>query len=68
VSNLISSTELFEAASNSWMLYERFSLNDLHDSQVLHASPDSVILKQFIVLAKILAHVVFPTPLGPLKR
>jgi hypothetical protein len=50
------------------MLKERFSLKDSHDSHLLQASPDSVIWKQLMVFAKIRAHVVFPTPLGPLKR
>ena len=51
---LISSTELFEAASNSNILNEKSSI--------------SVLLDKLISLAKILAHVVLPTPLGPQKR
>jgi hypothetical protein len=36
--------------------------------QVLQASPSGVGLVQLMVLAKILAHVVFPTPLGPQNK
>jgi hypothetical protein len=43
-------------------------LNETQESQVSHASICSVRLKQFKVLAKILAVVVFPTPLEPQKR
>ena len=64
----MSSTELFDAASSSWILNERDELNDRQDSHSLHASVLEVILKQLIVLAKILAQVVFPTPRGPQKR
>src|SRR5690554_7083129 len=64
----MSSTPLFDAASSSCILYERCSLKATHDSHSLQASFSLVRLKQFIVFAKILAHVVLPTPLGPLKR
>src|SRR5512138_1854768 len=64
----ISSTELFDAASSSWMLYERFSLKALQDSHSLQASVSEVRLKQFSVLANILAQVVLPTPLGPQNK
>ena len=64
----MSSTELFDAASSSWMLNERFSLKALHDSHSLHASASAVGLRQLIALAKIRAQVVLPTPRGPQKR
>jgi hypothetical protein len=35
---------------------------------VLQASPSGVGLVQLMVLAKILAHVVLPTPLGPQNK
>ena len=63
----MSSTELFDAASSSWMLSERFSLNERHDSQSLHASAPSG-CRQLIALAKMRAQVVLPTPRGPQKR
>src|SRR5690554_400582 len=50
------------------MLYERCSLNATHDSHVLHASRSGVGVRQLIVFAKMRAHVVLPTPRGPLKR
>jgi hypothetical protein len=50
------------------MLKERFSLNDLHDSQALHGSILSDKFMQLIVFAKIRAQVVFPTPRGPQNR
>ncbi len=65
---LISSTLLLEAASSSWILKDLSVLNDWHDSHSSHASPFSFRLKQFIVLARIRAHVVLPTPLGPQNR
>lgn len=43
-------------------------MNDLHDSHSLHASKSAERFWQFIVLAKILAQVVLPTPRGPQKR
>ena len=64
---LISSTLLFEAASSSCMLKDLSVLKEMHDSHLSHASPFSFRLLQFIVLAKILAHVVLPTPLGRKK-
>jgi hypothetical protein len=36
--------------------------------QVLQASPSAVLVSQLMVLAKILAQVVFPTPLGPQNK
>ena len=68
ISERISSTELLEAASSSWMLYERCSLKALHDSHSLQASPSAVGFRQLIVLAKIRAQEVLPTPRGPQKR
>ena len=50
------------------MLNDLKELNDRHDSHSSHASRFGPILLQLIVFAKILAHVVFPTPRGPQKR
>ena len=63
----MSSTELFDAASSSWMLSERPSLNERHDSHSLHASAPRG-ARQLIALAKMRAQVVLPTPRGPQKR
>ena len=65
---LISSTELFEAASNSTILNDADELNDLQLSHSLQASYCSVRFVQLIVFASIRAQVVFPTPRGPQKR
>jgi hypothetical protein len=43
-------------------------LKEMQESQWSHASMFSVRLKQLIVLAKIRAVVVFPTPREPQKR
>src|SRR5580700_4928923 len=64
----ISSTELLDAASNSWILKERPSLKLLHDSHSLQASVSAVRFRQLIVFAKIRAQVVLPTPLWPQNR
>ena len=64
----ISSTPLFEAASSSWIQYERPSANERHDSHVPHGSMSSEGLEQLIIFAKIRAVVVLPTPRGPQKR
>jgi hypothetical protein len=50
------------------MLNDRDSLNDLHDSHLSQASVSAERLKQFNVLAKMRAQVVFPTPLGPQNK
>ena len=50
----ISSTELFEAASNSKILNAK-------------SSSSCSVPSWFILLARIRAHVVFPTPLGPVN-
>ena len=47
----MSSTELFEAASNSNTLNEK--------------SSEVLVSLSLIIFARILAHEVFPTPLGP---
>ena len=65
---LISSTELLDAASNSCMQYDRPSENERHDSHWPHGSISSDGLRQLMDLAKILAEVVLPTPLGPQNR
>jgi len=39
--------------------------NEMQELQTLHASPSGVLFSQLIVLAKILAQVVLPTPRGP---
>ena len=51
----MSSTELFDAASNSKILYEKSSIG-------------LSLLNLLISFAKILAQVVFPTPLGPQNK
>ena len=43
-------------------------LNDLHESQVSQASPSGLKFSQLMVFAKIRAHVVLPTPLGPQNK
>ena len=59
---------LLEAASSSWILYDRCSLKATQDSHWLQASPSAVGVMQLIVLAKIRAQVVFPTPRGPQNK
>src|SRR6185295_10979259 len=65
---LISSTELLLAASSSWIFNEVPSLKEIQELHLLQASPSAVLFSQLIVLAKILAQVVFPTPLGPQNK
>ena len=65
---LMSSTELLDAASSSWMQYERPSLNDTQDSHSPQGSISGPGLEQLIIFAKIRAVVVLPTPLGPQNR
>ena len=65
---LMSSTPLFEAASSSWIQYERPSAKERHDSHVPHGSISAEGLEQLIIFAKIRAVVVLPTPRGPQKR
>ena len=43
-------------------------LNDVHDSHLLQQLISALFSKQLIVLAKILAQVVLPTPLGPQNK
>jgi hypothetical protein len=40
----------------------------MQELQTLQASPSAVRFSQLIVFAKILAQVVFPTPLGPQNK
>ncbi len=68
VSSRISSTELLDAASSSWMLKALDWLKERQDSQALHGSASGPGFMQLIVLAKIRAQVVFPTPRGPQNR
>jgi hypothetical protein len=49
-------------------LNDAFSSKEVQELQAPQASKSSVLLVQLMVLAKILAQVVFPTPLGPQKR
>jgi hypothetical protein len=44
------------------------SLKEIQELQTLQASPSAVRFSQLIVLASILAQVVFPTPLGPQNK
>ena len=62
--SLISSTPLLDAASIS--IISAFSLKCLQLSHSLHG-PSDVGFKQFMALAKTLAVLVFPVPLGPEK-
>src|SRR5262250_2927400 len=64
----MSSTELLLAASSSWMFSDVPSLKEIQELQTLQASPSAVRFSQLIVLASILAQVVFPTPLGPQNK
>ena len=64
----MSSTELLEAASSSWIQYERPCANEMQDSHSPHGSRSAPGLRQFMVFAKILAVEVLPTPRGPQKR
>ena len=64
----MSSTELFDAASNSRILNECPSLKEVQDSHELHGSISGVRFMQLIVLAKIRAVVVFPTPRDPKNK
>src|SRR4030095_12595381 len=50
------------------MFNEVPSLKEMQELQTLHASPPAVLFSQLIVLANILAQVVFPTPLGPQNK
>jgi hypothetical protein len=64
----MSSTELLEAASNSKILKDELVLNDLQVSQVPQASVSPVMFSQLIVLARIRAQEVLPTPRGPQNK
>ena len=64
----MSSTELLLAASSSCMLSEVPSLKDLQEWHWLQASPSGVGFSQLMVLARILAQVVLPTPRGPQNK
>ena len=64
----ISSTELFDAASSSWILKALDSLKDRQDSQALQGSDSGPGSVQLMVFAKIRAQVVFPTPRGPQNK
>src|ERR1700757_1351066 len=64
----ISSTELLEAASSSWILNELPFWNETQEWQTPQASPLGCRFSQLMVLARIRAHVVFPTPRGPQNR
>ena len=61
-------TELLEAASSSTKSKEFPFSMATHDSHLPHASPSESGLRQLMVLAKIRAQEVFPTPLGPQNR
>jgi len=65
--NLISSTLLFDAASISTISVSEPSNADLQTLHSLQGSP-STGFKQLTALARILAALVFPVPLPPLKR
>src|SRR5436190_5796265 len=65
---LISSTELLLAASSSCMFNDVPSLKLLHEWHSLHASPSGCRFSQLIVLARMRAQVVLPTPRGPQNK
>jgi hypothetical protein len=67
-SSRIASTPLFEAASSSSIFNEVPALNALQEGHSLQASPSGVRCSQFMVLAKIRAQEVLPTPLDPQNR
>src|SRR6202007_737343 len=64
----MSSTELFDAASNSNTFNDCPLLKEVQLSHLSQASVSSVKLKQLMVLAKIRAQVVLPTPRGPQNK
>ena len=64
----MSSTELLEAASSSWMFMDVPLLNETQEWQVLQASPSACRLSQLMVFARIRAQVVLPTPRGPQNK
>src|SRR5690349_8969466 len=64
----MSSTELFEAASSSWTLKEALWLKARHESHWSQASVSVERFVQLIVLARMRAQVVLPTPRGPQNR
>src|SRR5690606_41359588 len=64
----MSSTELLEAASSSWILNEFPLLKARQDAQVPQASFSAVMFSQLIVFARIRAQVVLPTPRGPQNK
>lgn len=64
----MSSTLLFDAASSSTMLSELPALKARHESHSLHGSPSGVRFSQLMVLAKMRAHDVLPTPREPQNR
>ena len=68
ISVFMSSTPLFEAASSSWMQYDLPSWNERHDSHSPQGSKSGPGFEQLIVLAKMRAALVLPTPLGPQNR
>ena len=63
----MSSTLLFDAASNSWRSNELPASIAKQESQTQHGSPSSG-SSQLSTFAKIRAAVVLPVPLGPLSR
>ena len=68
ISVLMSSTPLLDAASSSWMQYERPSWKETQDSHWPQGSISAVGEEQLMVLAKMRAALVLPTPRGPQKR
>ncbi len=64
----MSSTELLLAASSSCIFNEVPWSNEIQDWHTLQASVSLVLFSQLMVLAKILAQVVLPTPRGPQNK
>src|SRR5438477_866551 len=67
-SERMSSTELLLAASSSCIFKEVPWSNEMQDWHTLQASVSLVLFSQLMVLAKILAQVVLPTPRGPQNK
>jgi hypothetical protein len=66
--SLMSSTELWEAASSSKTSSEVPSVMATQLGQTLHGDPSEPRFTQLSALARMRAVVVFPVPRGPLNR
>ena len=64
----VSSIPLLDAASISIKSIDAPLFIELQESHSLQGSPLSLMFEQFNAFARILAMLVFPTPLVPVKR